>query len=580
MLADDSWSRVGTEGTTSIDDPRDKGEGTPTIDSWSQGETEGSVTGIAPLTHSTTLQINRVWGNWGEYTLDPKWRRWALEELGVGETPITIDLFAEPWSAAAEMYITKDMDSMSYSWGTLQREAGGLLWANPPFRMMPQVASKISNEGCLIALCTPEWEQEEWWSTLKGLPHWVQRLPPRSKLFFGGFRKTALPQKKEWRTVVWIIDSRDATRKEGSTGKGLAELKKALEQMGEVHWTHGLRGGKPMFSNQARKPMQESATQTNPEEEQRPDQPLIPEGFFKESSTATSIHNNAKSPEGASHAHTMVRTLACTARATPEVPHAHDQISQTPNGVPQQEADIHSEVSSQQCPSTKVDHQTHSGNPTSTGRTIPRTVYISMYAQHKRPPTGELEPHLRVEAVLNVEGVVECQARVLLDTGAEVSLVRRGLIPESAFREAACPVRLIAANNLQVEGGEREVELEIRFQGVDFQTRHNRILHLPSVLLEADIEEDVILSYRWMGERDVRVGPRPHGFWIHSHAGQWWVAGIRTCPQQRTNARLPRARCTSTRKELKNPDPRHWISFAVAKAPPRSWRIGGMRSSH
>jgi hypothetical protein len=82
-----------------------------------------------------------VWGNWGEYTLDPKWRAWALQ---VADVPVRIDLFAEPWSAAADLYITREMDAFSYDWGKLQEGSSGLLWANPPFRMLGKVAQKIA----------------------------------------------------------------------------------------------------------------------------------------------------------------------------------------------------------------------------------------------------------------------------------------------------------------------------------------------------------------------------------------------------------------------------------------------------
>ena len=81
-------------------------------------------------------RIQRVWGNWGEYTLDPKWRKWALDRMGVGDLPIHVDLFAEPWSAATDLYITRDMDAFSYDWGPLQEGSRGILWANPPFRQL------------------------------------------------------------------------------------------------------------------------------------------------------------------------------------------------------------------------------------------------------------------------------------------------------------------------------------------------------------------------------------------------------------------------------------------------------------
>ena len=46
--------------------------------------------------NSPHRSIARVWGSRGEYTLDPRWRTWALQRLGVGHLPILIDLFAEP----------------------------------------------------------------------------------------------------------------------------------------------------------------------------------------------------------------------------------------------------------------------------------------------------------------------------------------------------------------------------------------------------------------------------------------------------------------------------------------------------
>ena len=63
--------------------------------------------------------VMRVWGNWGEYMLDPKWRAWGMEGLGIGEVSIVVDLFATPWTAAAPLYITKEMNSFAYDWGRL-----------------------------------------------------------------------------------------------------------------------------------------------------------------------------------------------------------------------------------------------------------------------------------------------------------------------------------------------------------------------------------------------------------------------------------------------------------------------------
>ena len=65
-----------------------------------------------------------------------------------------------------------------------------------------------------------------------------------------------------------------------------------------------------------------------------------------------------------------------------------------------------------------------------------------------RPSKDGLEPHLRVKVTLhlpNAEGT--WQAMALLDTGAEVCLIRRGLLPADAFRQASRPLRLVTAAN-------------------------------------------------------------------------------------------------------------------------------------
>ena len=76
------------------------------------------------------------------------------------------------------------------------------------------------------------------------------------------------------------------------------------------------------------------------------------------------------------------------------------------------------------------------------------------------------------------------------------------------------PLQLIAANNQRVEGGDKEVELTIRFCGVDTGTGSKHLVLMPSTLLEAEIDEDVILSYRWMAESGIQISPRKHGFWV------------------------------------------------------------------
>ena len=198
-----------------------------------------------PYPPAVAALIARVWGSWGEYTLDPRWRTWALQQLGLGNLPILVDLYAEPWNATAHMFITREMNAMTFSWAKLQEGVEGLLWANPPFKMLAEVADKIAHDPCYIALCTPEWVDRDWWSVLLGIPHVKQTLPPRRRIFFGGSRQAALPQ-RDWRTVIWVLDSRDKASQGGDSLKGLVELKEALSKVKRVDWSHGIMGGKPL----------------------------------------------------------------------------------------------------------------------------------------------------------------------------------------------------------------------------------------------------------------------------------------------------------------------------------------------
>ena len=76
-------------------------------------------------------QIDRIWGNWGEYMLVPKWRSWAVQQLGVEHLTLGVDLFATPWTTAAPLFITREMDAFSFHWGSLQESDSHLLWAKP-----------------------------------------------------------------------------------------------------------------------------------------------------------------------------------------------------------------------------------------------------------------------------------------------------------------------------------------------------------------------------------------------------------------------------------------------------------------
>lgn len=53
--------------------------------------------------------------------------------------------------------------------------------------------------------------------------------------------------------------------------------------------------------------------------------------------------------------------------------------------------------------------------------------------------------------------------KVLIDTGAQANLVRKGLISSHLFYGAPRILRLVAANGQRIEGGDRVVDVHLQF---------------------------------------------------------------------------------------------------------------------
>ena len=475
-------------------------------------------------------KVARVGGKWGEYLLDPKWRFWALQQMGVESLPIMVDLFSSPWNAAAPLYITKEMDAFSFDWSKLQGGEEALLWANPPFKELPRVAEKILREPCRVAVCTPEWVDDPWWKTFQRIPHALQRLPTRRKLFFGAFRKVALPQ-KNWRTVVWLLDSRQSALEEGSrqTGegapilRGLTELRQEVARMPKSQWPHQIRGGEMMRPGCALKQTADVAADTDTLGVERgvrvtestqtylswaewPDQPLCPEeqgwgitGNYGSSDRATRRVQACAWANGVESPITVSDTSAQTNMHWSRTNIALPEAQACAPGTYQLPGDPRSTEIRTLGISEAKETQTDEVLPPEAH--IRGGVRVLGHGIDQNRPTGILEAHLRILASLHQGDLPGYQASVLIDTGAEASLIRKGLMPASAFRKSANPLRLVAANQSCLPGGHLEVEVDIHLNATDVETKEKRVARIPTILYEAEIDEDIILSYRWMGER-------------------------------------------------------------------------------
>jgi len=94
--------------------------------------------------------------------------------------------------------------------------------------------------------------------------------------------------------------------------------------------------------------------------------------------------------------------------------------------------------------------------------------------------------------------------KVLVDTGAQVNLVRRELIPQEFWREAKNPIQLITANGSILPGGNEVVTLGLNFRVVEDGFVQPHPMHIETPFICADFDIDAILSYPWL--REHRVG--------------------------------------------------------------------------
>ena len=115
--------------------------------------------------------------------------------------------------------------------------------------------------------------------------------------------------------------------------------------------------------------------------------------------------------------------------------------------------------------------------------------------------------------------------KALVDTGAQINVVRRGLFPETDMRPAKDPLRLTLADGQPFWGGDREVNTRVTFGKnvnnviVPWRARAN--------FYEGDIKADMILCLPWLAQNGLDVLTR------EGCLGQrqgWRVFPIGSCP--------------------------------------------------
>ena len=114
---------------------------------------------------------------------------------------------------------------------------------------------------------------------------------------------------------------------------------------------------------------------------------------------------------------------------------------------------------------------------------------------HAVPRVGrERQLHLKVRALC---GEVEKVFDVLVDTGAQVSLVKAGLLPPECLTDSRKPVRLKVANGQYMVGGTKEAAIGLQFVNHRELSRPDlgKEILLQGAFYEAEMDWDMIVGY-------------------------------------------------------------------------------------
>lgn len=96
---------------------------------------------------------------------------------------------------------------------------------------------------------------------------------------------------------------------------------------------------------------------------------------------------------------------------------------------------------------------------------------------------------------------------ILVDTGAEINLIRPGLFPHSCFLPAQKPAELTTANGTRLEGGSHEIVLHFDLRKIQNGVEQNSPARCQVVFHSAEIQVDAIIGYPWLYYCQVGVFP-------------------------------------------------------------------------
>ena len=120
---------------------------------------------------------------------------------------------------------------------------------------------------------------------------------------------------------------------------------------------------------------------------------------------------------------------------------------------------------------------------------------------------NDLQLVVKLDLVLP-EGSTLPGVEILIDTGAEVNLIREGLVPKHLLSPAEKTFRFLTADGTRMRGGDKVVQLKMSFQKTTMTDTDPTKFETEGLFYQADIQADAILSHPWLVEK--RLGVIPH----------------------------------------------------------------------
>ena len=152
---------------------------------------------------------------------------------------------------------------------------------------------------------------------------------------------------------------------------------------------------------------------------------------------------------------------------------------------------------------------------------LERPEILSLHAV--RRVERERQLHLEVRALC---GEVEKVFDVLVDTGAQVSLVKAGLLPPECLTDSRKPVRLKVANGQYMVGGTKEAAIGLQFVNHRDLSRPDlgKEILLQGRFYEAVMDWDMIVGYDFMMETDSGVLPAQASMTLYQDDQLSWLS--------------------------------------------------------